>query len=42
MELVFGSYTCPKLRGSAADLKRIAQANRAAWIFAWSTFANSC
>ena len=22
--LVFGSYTCPKLRGSAADLKRIA------------------
>jgi tetratricopeptide (TPR) repeat protein len=24
MVLVFGSYTCPKLRGSAADLKRIA------------------
>jgi len=22
---VFGSYTCPKLRGSAADLKRIAE-----------------
>jgi tetratricopeptide (TPR) repeat protein len=28
MVLVFGSYTCPKLRGSAADLKRIAEANR--------------
>jgi tetratricopeptide (TPR) repeat protein len=28
MVLVFGSYTCPKLRGSAADLKHIAQANR--------------
>ena len=27
MVLVFGSYTCPKLRGSAADLKRIAEAN---------------
>ena len=26
--LVFGSYTCPKLRGSAADLKRISQAYR--------------
>jgi tetratricopeptide (TPR) repeat protein len=26
MVLVFGSYTCPKLRGSAADLKRLAEA----------------
>ena len=26
--LVFGSYTCPKLRGSAADLKRLAAAYR--------------
>jgi len=26
--LVFGSYTCPKLRGSAADLKRIAEEYR--------------
>jgi tetratricopeptide (TPR) repeat protein len=26
--LVFGSYTCPKLRGSAADLKRIAEQYR--------------
>ena len=26
--LVFGSYTCPKLRGSAADLKRLAEAYR--------------
>ena len=25
MVLVFGSYTCPKLRGSAADLKRVAE-----------------
>ena len=28
MVLVFGSYTCPKLRGSAADLKRIAEEYR--------------
>ena len=26
--LVFGSYTCPKLRGSAVDLKRLAEAYR--------------
>ncbi|MBS1857427.1 MAG: tetratricopeptide repeat protein [Acidobacteria bacterium] len=26
--LVFGSYTCPRLRGSAADLKRIAEEYR--------------
>jgi tetratricopeptide (TPR) repeat protein len=26
--LVFGSYTCPKLRGSAADLKRISEQYR--------------
>jgi tetratricopeptide (TPR) repeat protein len=26
--LVFGSYTCPKLRGSAADLKRLAETYR--------------
>ena len=26
--LVFGSYTCPKLRGSAADLKRVAEEYR--------------
>ncbi len=28
MVLVFGSYTCPKLRGSAADLKRISEEYR--------------